>query len=795
MRIKNRRYFPIPYFFLIALCENFINNQKLLQRFPNWDLFWIDTQTYSQIFDNQKSFSLLNFPQINLHSGFGIQSIQEKMFQNPFNAFNILLNFPISPAQYVNVRTILFLTIMGLGTYFFLLDYTKNKQLTLFLSSISTALPLFWGMLYGWLGLYSITCSIPMLLYLFSKNKREPKWSNLIYIFAILDLVGFDLLSTCVFFVFLISFIITELLFLPRPKQIFLSIPSLIISFSVTLTFLVPFGSYLIRNFSYLHKMQIHSVNQLTLYGYLKLFISDGAFSIFYPYEGSGILLYLPAFFWVILIFYTFQNFKRVFKRSDTFFLVGPKYYLSFSLILGFLPLIPYAFPFLRKFAPSYFRSQLNICSILVFLASSIVIVKLDLQKNRILKIVAASLITEIFLFFLPPWILLANYVHKLSLASKIFVIHGRLYSNQLLRTIRFPEIFYQNIPWVNLILGNLVVFSVILLLKRPKVAKRYLAPSTLISTGLLCLFVTTTYFVNELDLKRYESGWQQAVSDDYRIKNYEARTSFWIKKYHIDDQNYRLIPAGLDSYYPGSGRNAKLIADTELNSSFNINAIFQYREVDDPATSLKYFALECNQNCDYKQGQGLGSYAPPTVSQVVSNTSWLRHNGVKFVVLADAQIHSPAFKLLDTYNYPRKFGYDPTESGYVSLYQLQNAFPIATSTTRGAGEIRIQRIGLNGISLQASRSDNQDVVLRYIFSKNYKAYQGNRTITISELSDGFMELHDVQGSSQILVKYQDGSYNSGIFLTVFFAGLGFFIQRMRKSSKFFSNSEYADVE
>ena len=795
MKIKIGRYLPVPFFFLIALCENFINNQKILYRFPNWDLFWIDTQTYSQIFDNQKSFSLLNFPQINLHSGFGIQSIQEKMFQNPFNVFKILLYFPISPALYVNLRTIFFLTIMGLGTYALLLNYTKNKQLTLFLSSISTTLPLFWGMVYNWPSIYSLTCSIPMLLYLFSKNKRDPKWSNLIYIFAILDLVGFDLLSTCIFIVFLTSFMIAELLFLPKPKQFFLSIPSLIISFSATLTFLVPFGSYLIGNINYLHKMQIHSVNQLTLYGYLKLFISDGAFSIFYPYEGSGILLYLPAFFWFILIFYIFQNFKRVFKRSDTAFLLGPKYYLSFSLILGLLPLCVYAMPFLSKFAPSYFRAQLNVCSILVFIASSIVIVKLDLQKNIILKIVAATLFTEILLFFLPPWTLLARYVPKLSLASKIFVIHGRLYSKQLLRTTRFPEFFYQNIPWLNLILGNLVILLVIVLLRKPKVAKKFFAPSAVVSTWLLCLFVTNAYFVNELDLKRYESGWQQAVSDDYRIKNYDARTSLWIKKYHIDDQNYRLIPAGLDSYYPGSGRNAKLIADTELNSSFNINAIFQYREVNNPATSLKYFALTCNQNCDYKQGQGLGSYAPPTVSQVVSNTSWLEHNGVKFVVLADAQIHSQGFKLLDTYTYPTKFGYDPTESGYVSLYQLQNALPIATSTTRGMGEIRIQRIGLNEISLEASRSDNQDVELRYIFSKNYKASQGNRTITISESPDGFMELHDVHGNSQILVKYQDGSYNWGIFLTVFFAGLGFSIQRITKPRKIFSNSEYADEE
>jgi hypothetical protein len=713
------------------------------------------------------------------------------MFLNPFNAFNLLLKLPISPPQYAFIRTIFFLAIMGLGTYFLLSAHTRNKPLTLFLASFSTALPLFWGMLYNWLGLYSLTCSIPMLLHLIFRNRREPRWSNLLCIFVLLDLVGFDLLSTCAFFLVLMSLIITDLFFGLRPKQIISEASSLIICFGATLTFLVPFGYFLIQNFYYLQKIHVHSVNQITLYGYLKLFISNGAFSIFYPYEGSGVLLYLPAFFWIILIFYTFQNYKKFLKRRDTSFSVGPKYYLFFSLVLGILPLTLYTFPFLTKFAPSYYRFQLNICSVLIFLASSIVIIKIDLKKKRVFKIVVASLVIETFLFFLPPWLLLAKYIPKFSLASKVFVIHGRLYSHVLLRTIRFPEIFIQNFPWLNLILGNLIVFCLILFLKR---SKKSVTPFVLILTGLLSLVATTTYFVNELDLKRYESGAQQAVSDNYRIKNYEARTSLWIRKFHIDDQNYRVIPAGLDSYYPGSGRNAKLIGDTELNSSFNINALMQYREVDNPEAQLKYFDLECNQNCDYTKGQFLQSYHPPTIAQVVSNVSWLKSNGVKFVIVADARITSSAFKLLDTHIYPAKFGYDKTESGYVSLYELQNSIPIATSITYSDG-IKIPQIGQNEIFLQASSSDSQNVEIRYLFSKNYRAYQGDKQITISELPGGFMELHNIEGSKLVSLKYQDQSYLLGMILAICFVIFGLLTQWLTKRRRSNLKTEHADLE
>jgi len=791
--VKKKSFFTlflVSYFFLLSFCENFINNQRLLKRFPNWDFFWHDSMTYSQINQSQKSIGLLNFSQINLHSGFGIPSIQEKMFFNPFNAFNLLLKLPISPSEYAFTRTIFFLAIMGLGTYFLLSAYTRNKPLTLFLASFSTALPLFWGMLYNWLGLYSLTCSIPMLLHLIFRNRRKPKWSNLLFLFLLLDLVGFDLLSTCAFFLVLISLVVTDLYFGSRTKQIIHEGSSLIICFGATLTFLIPFGSFLIQNFYYLQKLQVHSVNHITLYGYIKLFISNGAFSIFYPYEGSGVLLYLPAFFGVILIFTAIQNYKKLLKRSDTSFSVGPKYYVFFSLVLGILPLTLYAFPFLTKFAPSYYRFQLNICSVLIFLASSIVIIKIDLKKQRVFKIVAASLIIEGFLFFLPPWLLLAKFIPKLRLASEVFVIHGKLYSHALLRTIRYPEIFFQNFPWFNLILGNFVVFCLIIFLKR---LNKSVTPFVLIVTAVLSLVTTTTYFANELDLKRFESGAQQAVSDDYRLKNYETRTSLWIRKYHINDQNFRVIPAGLDSYYPGSGRNAKLIGDTELNNSLQINTVIQYREVDNPAAQLKYFHLECNQNCDSAKGQFEQAYHPPTVAQVASNTSWLKSNGVKFVIVADARIKSSAFKLLDTYIYPAKFGYDPTESGFVSLYELRHSNPIATSITY-SDDIKIPQIGRNEIFLKASRSDLQDVEIRYLFSKNYRAYQGNKEITISELPDGFMELHDIEGNELVLLRYGDHSYLWGMILWVCFMLLGLLMQWRTKRRLEILKSDHAEL-
>jgi len=541
--------------------------------------------------------------------------------------------------------------------------------------------------------------------------------------------------------------------------------------------------------------------------GFLSFFYQYGFQSLFKPNEGSGLLLYIPAFFYFVIIFSLI--FRRLVFKENPKQAVIPFTLILLGLMMFLISILFYSFPELSKSGKGVLRYHINLFPFMIALAGFIcfsAIIRLSNIKKIIMfaSMVLCSFVVDYYLFVV---------LHHTS-ESNFFNIHHALFYGLLqssnLVSIRFMNDMWLVLPWLNLLFVILLIFY--------SFYKTYLKPKKSIFT-ILVFIVCTVYAValpllnisvhNELRLQ--QSRWQIVSRNPYRWKSYLERKDFIDSIIDRNDINYRTLYVG-KNIFGNSGRNWKLIAETELNVQDREKALFSYRETMHPYTGLLYSPLS-----------GLGYFAtsnlmPPLSNKVASNIEVTKLMGVKYIISADQRIETPKLiykgKCL-TKDSPRSkiLGSD---GGTMYIYELKEPVGIAflvdhykkVSLTQSLKTIfenrnhpwinnevylekdpisdaklnknisrkssavieskaKIERETFNTIELSIKTPKEKYLVLSSLYRPNWKAFIGSTELKIYRAYGGFMCVKIPPGNITVKFKYTPKDVYYGLFMTI----------------------------
>jgi hypothetical protein len=754
-------------FIVNALILIYTSNLYPLSRFPSYDYFWSDSMTVSRLFDIKQAISKHIFPGYNFYSGFGIEKISElNGYQNPFNILNVLLILPLSITNFLMIKNVIFLSLLGFGTAKFLSLHDRNVKSQIFFGITITSVPILWGQVFSSNHLYFI-CSVPILLWLFEKYKSK---NNLIYhllSILIINMTGPDIVTTMAVFLLYFSISFSTLIFYKnqiKKSQIFFICATPVVS---TLTYTLPLLNYLTQNYNNPVRHENISISN-----YVSFLFFNGIHTLIYPKEGSGFNLYVPICLYFIIIYLFYKLIKMKIKVSNFI-----KYFCMVIVTYTFLPVIIYTIPPLANLFPSYLRFQFILWPVFIWILTAILISQTIIPKFALIKILFLSILFELYWFIYNPFdhFYFFNPFSKNHMSfSKWLGTHNTDEILSDINTLRIPHISTESQPWLVILISHgifLLVLNYVILNSLQIINKKSLFPI------LASILVTIQMFSSYSEVKKYDQVGNVMLKNNYRLINYENRINKWVTKYNINDSNYRVIASGKNYVFYDSqtARNTKTLPDLELNNLYNIKSPFQYREINSENTSRLYGKLYC-PNCT---NLITGAFFPPTNEMLIDNSNWLSSASIKFIISADEQIYSSKFKLLDSYFYQKPIiSYDYTESGIVYLYEFLDNIPLATSET--GEKFKILHINGNTISIIIDKSKHSKIFLNFEYNSKLQATSDGKEVPILERANGLIEIKPPKNASEIIISYSNNyfKWSSIIFLIYFVLLILYFKKR-----------------
>jgi hypothetical protein len=626
-----------------------------LKRYPNWDAFWMDSMQVAQI--EQGIESLRNFStfQIDLFSSFGqdVSDLPQRYFNN-FSVFNLIGILGGSAEQIISIRTSFYLGLFIFGIFKFTRIMGVREEIALFVSPVALTIPYLWSL--SSLTPFSTTLvSIPFILFILNRITQEAGPVYYLIYFILLFHICYDV--TSLMLILPIVLIYTLQLILQMGKSFGEKVITLLKIVSATLisvgNFLVTFLDSLLLRRGFWDNLETPEKFSIDLTSYTRFIRNNGADSLLWPSEGSGMLLYTPAIFFCLALYIV----SRLGKQEK----VIRTAVLSLIILIITQLLIPiaiYGVPQTAELMPSYYRGHLNSIPILVFLLAILgfqeitreTASKISYMKLKVVFVIV--LVSDFIINFTDPFnkwnderiIGLGNGSQKIDLAPL---------------GIGF------------LLSGSVMVLISYLYLRSFIKKKKYISSlgiQTLLGRSLLSIITVIVLLALMMNQRLYMNEWQQNNYDTSRLSNYEARWNTWKKLVSLNNPNYRFMPTGFP-IYGDSGRNPKTIADTEMNRVFHQHFIFQYREYSLPFEAGVLRAISGNNQ--------LSNFFPPMSSEVIQNKEYLDLIGIKYVVSADARISDTDFILLDEIRYTdQKF--IRFDSGLVFLYEYKKHKSIA---------------------------------------------------------------------------------------------------------------------
>jgi hypothetical protein len=733
-------------------------------RFPNWDYAWSDAMNISRLIELQQGVRNFNIPTMNYFGGLGIEKISEvAAYINPANPLHLLLFLDITPAQYMLIKTFLFLTILQIGTFKLIYSKTAMKRLAIITALIAATLPAYWSIIYPFSTMYCFICSVPLIIYFYTKYTEKNQVKYLFYYFILIIIIGPDLLTTGNIVIITValswnSFASKEKKLLQLKKFLSFSSTGVVATFS----FWYPYLLLTLNRSERLEELGISSEAKFNFIQYWKMILLNGAHTLLYPIEASAIQMYVPLFCITTIVIFLFS--KNQYSAPKV---LEIKKLLLLTSTVAVIPSLLYLHPITSKYLASFFRNNFNVLPILLLLVSSLI--WSEMSSKRFTQVIIISMGIELLLYIFDPFARFKNFIPNGDIIEQTLGTNHPLVGSNLADTLKITMPFFVSNPWLTLIAANLLTALVV--------------KSTTKNDGLrqkeIFLFISVSLiffsFSTGVELRKYMNNWQQISVSDYRFSNYEKRINHWIDKYQINDDNYRVLLAGKD-FYKNSGRNLKIALDSELGSMYGIKTIPQYREFDNIDMGLSLFKTAC-QNCSFTKGESLGANFPLTTQQLLANPNFVSKNSVKYVVTADEEINSANFILLERYQYPFiAYSYDETENGVLYLYEFKNAKPIITSTgtENGINDVKITSEGIN-FAYASKRSSV--VEINYYYNEGFfGTYQGQE-IEILKTPDYKMEILMPPGKGTLQLRFHNSNFTDSIIVLFFVGGLFFFIE------------------
>lgn len=724
----------------------------------------------SRLFELQQEIRNFSIPTMNYFGGLGIEKISEVAgYINPVNPLHLVLFLDIRPEQFMLFKTFIFLSLLQIGTYKLIYNKTAKKRLAITTALVAATLPVYWSMLYPFSTAYCFICSVPMIIYLYVKYTETNQLKFLFFYFFLIVLIGPDLITTGNIVILTIALswnsVVSRKSNTFRFKQfLYFSITGAIATFS----FWYPYLLLAMDRTERLATLGISPEAKISFIQYWKMIMLNGAHTLLYPIEGSAIQMYVPHFCLMAIVVFLFSSnqYSRLKVQEIRNLLI------TISTV-AILPSLLYLHPVTSKYLSSFFRSNFNLLPILLLIVTSLIVS--EMPSKRFTQVIISATGVEFFLYIYDPFKQFKNLIPNGNAIEQTLGTHHPLVSSDLADTLKLQMPFFDSNPWLTLIVANLFVALAIKFSTRSD-GFRQKEIFSLISVTIIFFSFSTG-----VELRKYMNSWQQVSVSDFRFTNYEKRITKWINKYQINDDNYRVLLAGKE-FYKNSGRNVKLILDSELGNMHSIKTIPQYRELDNIDMSLSLFKTVCTK-CAFTKGESLGANYPLTIQQLLAHPNFVSKNSVKYIVTADEEIISPDFILLDRYQYPFiDYSYDETENGALYLYEFKKAKPIVTSmgTNKNVSDVKITA---KGIDFTYASEAPSVVEINYYYNHAFTATYQGKEINIIKTPDYKIAVSVPPGRGTLQLRFET-SYLRDSVAVLFFSVVTFLVIQVRKKKR-----------
>ncbi len=823
---KDAVYIILIFFYVVLFTIQI--NLRSFERYPGWDHWWMDVRTAGMLVSLQQAISSLELPSIIPYTGFGWNLAGDH--HSFWGIFNLLI-MVFSPGTVIMLSQMIFLILAGIGAYLFLKLITNNKFISFFGGLIYISIPFVISLSYYNYAANSFY-AIPLFLVLIHKILERQTIKRLLFfvLFSIVVVSASDIHSLLIFpvvtvlYSFLIAYRYYRLGFLNSLKRTSI----------LLLLFVLASSFYIVPLYSNLHTIgeaisSLKAADILTggytglSVGFLSIFQKLNGFrSLLRPFEGSALLLYIPAFFYIVIILafifkdVVFEENQKQVSIIYTLVLLGIT--MFFMSVIFYSPIVSRVFPGLTEGARGAFRYHINLIPFVNLLAGFICFAALNNSKNNKVKmglyalLIVSCLLIDFELFSRGPLEI-----------DKPFGSSNRI-------SIPFDRNALHFLPWINI---SFVAFLFSCTFfggwDRRNAKSKIVYPVFIILAMVLPLLSISVY--NEWFAQGQGGRQPHLARDPYRWESFLERKVFIdgiIDRYDI---NYRTLYAGKGKVISSDGRDWKLIAETELHVMEREKVLFSYKEFVHPYTGLMRGTFVVGREAFQRS-----NIMPPLSREIAHNIETMKLMGVKWVISADEEINSPdliyrgkcvseegprgrlgryseggpmfVYELVDPTgivflvdNYERVtlteslrviyedreypwndnivyLEKDPIDEEKLFSNELGDTF----SGLESRAEIRKETF--NSIEINTSSPEEKYMVLSYLYRPNWKAYISSSEIEVYRAYGGFMSVKVPPGEHTVNFKYYPLDVYLGLILTVIAFLIPFGIVKTKGLSK-----------
>lgn len=812
---NNLFYFAIIFCYVLIFLIQI--NLPPLERYPGWDALWEDTRITGNLISLKHALSNYELPAINPYLEFGWNFAGDpKDPPSYFSPINLLIM--ILPARTVMIiRLAFYLVLGGIGTILYLNLMTRDRLISLIGGLTYISLPIVINTEFFYFEPFHLFYLIPLFLYLLHKLVKNFTLKKAI-IFVILSIFTVSsgniytllMFPTVIFFYsFLTALFYYKVKFLDSMKR---SLLYLFLFISSGAFYIFPLFNNL-KNISF-HLEIIRKANivvprvLLNLKSFLNFFTTYNWGALFKPNQSHGLLLYTPIFFLIAIAVCII--FKRLTYRDHPKEIIIPLTLVFMGIIMFVYSLLYYSLPGVadNTSGASYFRHHINLIPFVNLLAGFICLSRINRLKRSkhffYLFIIIVSLSIDILLFSIQDG---KPYGQMTPLEKTTSITHNVTapFQSSNLIPVHFKNDMWQVLPWANFLL----VIIILLCSYKRSLHKLSFKASIIVFPVLFSLFNISLH--NDLRIYQHES-WQWMTRRSHCIK------SFLNRKQCIDglidryDLNYRTLYAGhgADLTSP-TGRNRKILAETELNVNDREKAIFSRRQIVHPYT--------CSLYSTFFGKFSKGNFWPPKSIDIIKNLNLLSLMGIKWVISSDGPINHPHLIFKGRCESKKGLLANEIEGGFVYIYELSNPTGIAflesqykivnilnsfrtifingehpwkhdvvyleddpsvdlnkfeknVSLINSASSARIVNQSFNTIDIDVSTPSVKFLVLDYIYRSSWKAKFGTTNLKVYRAYGGLMAVVVPPGKNTIHFRYVPYAIYLGLILTV----LSFFV-------------------
>lgn len=772
-------------------------NQYPLERFPNWDAFWVDTQTVAYLSALRDALLQGTIPTINPYTNFGWYAVGDTtLIASAFNPIHWLV-LVFAPETVIVIRTIAYFAIAAFGAYLYFGRALNAPLAGLAAGAAYLALPMNYTLLYhsNMLGFVYFTPLLLATIHGVVDRRGRLSW----FWFALW--AGLATASSDVYGLIALPVVIGGYSFfalLPNirvaPARLLLVPSALILLWlAVSSFYTVPFAYNVLQNGEFARAAGLAPEKATTVAQFMRFlneYVLWGAFAK--PIDTVSIILYVPVFFYGLLAV----------SLTIGWFAFGPSGKRRLMLAIGLLVValllfaesfVFYSLPSLAASATGLLRVQIKLYSYLITLAGYLCLAEWlrfafarGPDGERIMALSRPAIAVAVLLaigVFSVGWdrYLFANWHTEPSGTFAIRHLYTKLFTSSNLLPISRLDV-WPLLTAANLLLAASSVLAIASPMFGGQVSRKW---PPLVGTwagiagiSIACVGSVTIHNAARLQQER----WAWETSFDYRIASYRQRSECVGKLTGPrNDPDTRTLYAGKQIYPGSSGRNWKAIAETELNVVSDEKVLFPYRNTIHPFVALVRDAFG-----DSRRRQNLW---PVTASAVPQHLGLVRLLGVRWVISNDGpldlgKVEAGALRPLGSCHTdePELYTDEPAQGGEAFVYEvtgspgvaflLPKSQPVdfapkdgagageaamqtaASATPVGEAAITAEGYGRFTVSVDAA-ADGGRLVVSMIDRPHWRARIAGRQAQIERGFGGFMSIEVPAGHSEVEFSYR----------------------------------------